>query len=85
MHIKKQANSPPETRQATVSVTRRVHIKTRPTHLLKPDRPQSVSPEECTLKTRPTHLLKQDKPQSVSPEQCTLKNRPTHKLKQDRP
>ena len=37
-------------RQATVCVTRIVHIKTRQTHELKQDRPQSVSPEECTLK-----------------------------------
>jgi len=45
-------------------------LKTRPTHhhplkqntpkkhLLKQDRPQSVSPEECTSKTRPNHLPK---------------------------
>ena len=30
--------------------------------MLKQDRPQSVSPEECTFKNMPTHKLKQDRP-----------------------
>ena len=66
-------------------VTRRVHMKTRPTHFLKQDRPQSVSPEKCTLKARPTHILKQNRSQSVLPEKCTLNTRQTYTLKQNRP
>ena len=58
--IRNKANSPAETRKATFCVIRRVQIETMSTHKLKQDRPQSVSPEECTLKTRPTHILKQD-------------------------
>ena len=30
------------------------------THCLKEDRPQSVSPEECTLEARPTHFLQKN-------------------------
>ena len=48
VHIKNKTNLPTEKRQATVCVTRRVHLKARPTHHLKQDRPQSVSPKECT-------------------------------------
>ena len=59
--------------QATVCVTRRVHIESQTNSPSKQDRPQFVSPEECTLKTRQTHPLKQDRPQSVSPEECTSK------------
>jgi hypothetical protein len=50
MHMKNQVNSPTERIQATVCITKIMHIKNRPTHLLKEDRAQSVSPEECTLK-----------------------------------
>ena len=62
VHIKNKANSLTETRQATVSVTRRVHIKKKANSHAEQDRPQSVSPEECTSKTRPTHCLKQGRP-----------------------
>ena len=43
VYVKNQANSQPETGHATVCVTRRGHIKTRPTHKLKQSRPQSVT------------------------------------------
>jgi len=39
-------------------VTRRVHINNQATYFLKQHRPQSVSPEQCTLKIKPTHQLK---------------------------
>ena len=66
MHVKDQDNSPSETRQATVSVTREVYLKKRPAYHLKQDRPQAVSPEECTLRAKPTHPLKQDRPVCVT-------------------
>ena len=47
------------TRHATVYVTRSMHIKNQ-AHCLKQYRPQSVSPEGCTLKTWPTHHLKKN-------------------------
>jgi len=54
--------------------TRRVQIKTRPTHQLK------VSPGECILKTRSTQFLKK-KAQNIYHQKHAQKTRPTHFLK----
>ena len=54
-YIENQANSP-STMGHSQCHQKCAHEKTRSTHNLKQDRPQSVSPEECTLKTRPNSL-----------------------------
>jgi hypothetical protein len=73
IHGQKQSSSPPKKGAAKYMLPQESTLKTRPTHILKQDRSQSVSPEKSTLKIRPTHQLKQERPQSVSPEESKVK------------
>ena len=68
-----QANSLAETKQATVTVIRRVHIKDQANSHTETRQATVSVTRRVHIKTRPTHILKQDKPQSLSSKECTLK------------
>ena len=80
MHIKNQANSPPETRQVTVCVTRRVYNKNHANSLSVKEWPEHVSSEECVNRNANSPSKKR-RAQVCVLEVCTINCKKVYLLK----